>query len=138
MRALVQRVSSASVRVDGATVGAIGPGMLVLLGVAPGDGEEEARRLARKVAALRIFDDGDGRMSDPLGEREILCVSQFTLYGDVRKGNRPGFTGAAPPEQAEPLYDLACELLGAQRGEFGAAMEVELINDGPVTLLIEV
>jgi len=126
------------VRVDGTTVGAIGPGMLVLLGVAPDDTEDDARRLARKLAGLRIFDDGEGRMSDPLGEREILCVSQFTLYGDVRKGNRPSFTGAAPPEQAEPLYDLACDLLGAQRGEFGAAMEVELVNDGPVTLLIEV
>jgi D-aminoacyl-tRNA deacylase len=138
VRALVQRVSSASVRVGGATVGAIGPGMLVLLGVAPGDGEAETRRLARKIAALRIFDDGEGRMSEPLGDdREILCVSQFTLYGDVRKGNRPSFTGAAPPERAEPLYELACELLGAERGEFGAAMEVELVNDGPVTLLIE-
>jgi len=138
VRALVQRVASASVRVGGRTTGAIGPGMLVLLGVAPDDTEDDARRLARKLAGLRIFDDGDGRMSDPLGEREILCVSQFTLYGDVRKGNRPSFTGAAPPEQAEPLYDLACDLLGAQRGEFGAAMEVELVNDGPVTLLIEV
>jgi len=138
VRALVQRVASASVRVGGRTAGAIGPGMLVLLGVAPDDTEDDARRLARKLAGLRIFDDGEGRMSDPLGEREILCVSQFTLYGDVRKGNRPSFTGAAPPEQAEPLYDLACDLLGAQRGEFGAAMEVELVNDGPVTLLIEV
>ena len=138
MRALVQRVASASVRVGGRTAGAIGPGMLVLLGVAPDDIEDDARRLARKLAGLRIFDDGDGRMSDPLGEREILCVSQFTLYGDVRKGNRPSFTGAAQPEIAEPLYDLVCELLGAERGEFGAAMEVELVNDGPVTLMIEV
>ena len=138
MRALVQRVASASVRVGGRTAGAIGPGMLVLLGVAPDDTEDGARRLARKLAGLRIFDDGDGRMSDPLGEREILCVSQFTLYGDVRKGNRPSFTGAAQPEIAEPLYDLVCELLGAERGEFGAAMEVELVNDGPVTLMIEV
>jgi D-tyrosyl-tRNA(Tyr) deacylase len=138
VRALVQRVASASVRVGGRTAGAIGPGMLVLLGVAPDDIEDDARRLARKLAGLRIFDDGDGRMSDPLGEREILCVSQFTLYGDVRKGNRPSFTGAAQPEIAEPLYDLVCELLGAERGEFGAAMEVELVNDGPVTLMIEV
>ena len=138
MRALVQRVASASVRVGGRTTAAIGPGMLVLLGVAPDDTEDGARRLARKLAALRIFDDAEGRMSDPLGEREILCVSQFTLYGDVRKGNRPSFTGAAQPEIAEPLYDLVCELLGAERGEFGAAMEVELVNDGPVTLMIEV
>ena len=138
MRALVQRVASASVRVGGRTTGAIGPGMLVLLGVAPDDTEDGARRLARKLAALRIFDDAEGRMSDPLGEREILCVSQFTLYGDVRKGNRPSFTGAAQPEIAAPLYDLVCELLGAERGEFGAAMEVELVNDGPVTLMIEV
>ncbi|MFN8112555.1 MAG: D-aminoacyl-tRNA deacylase [Solirubrobacterales bacterium] len=138
MRALVQRVSSASVRVDDRTTGAIGPGLLVLLGVAPGDGEEEARRIARKVGALRVFDDADGRMSEPLGDRGILCVSQFTLYGDVRKGNRPSFTGAAPPEVAEPLYELVCELLGAERGEFGAAMEVELVNDGPVTLMVEV
>ena len=138
MRALVQRVASASVRVDGRTTGAIGPGLLVLLGVAPGDGEEDARKIARKVGSLRIFDDADGRMSEPLGERGVLCVSQFTLYGDVRKGNRPSFTGAAPPDVAEPLYGLVCELLGAERGEFGAAMEVELVNDGPVTLMIEV
>jgi len=138
VRALVQRVASASVRVGGRTTGAIGPGMLVLLGVAPDDTEDGARRLARKLAALRIFDDAEGRMSDPLGQRGILCVSQFTLYGDVRKGNRPSFTGAARPEIAAPLYDLVCELLGAERGEFGAAMEVELVNDGPVTLMIEV
>ncbi len=138
MRALVQRVASASVRVDGRTAGAIGPGLLVLLGIAPGDGEPEARRIARKVAALRIFEDSEGRMSEPLGDRGILCVSQFTLYGDVRKGNRPSFTGAAAPEVAEPLYELVCELLGAERGEFGARMEVELVNDGPVTLMIEV
>ena len=138
MRALVQRVASASVRVGGRTTGAIGPGMLVLLGVAPDDTENGARRLARKLAALRIFDDAEGRMSDPLGERGILCVSQFTLYGDVRKGNRPSVTGAAQPEIAAPRSDLVCELLGAARGEFGAAMEVELVNDGPVTLMIEV
>jgi D-tyrosyl-tRNA(Tyr) deacylase len=111
--------------------------MLVLLGVAQGDGEDEARRIAAKLRALRIFDDGAGRMSDPVGEREILCVSQFTLYGDVRRGNRPSFTRAAPPEAAEPLYELVCDLLGAERGVFGAHMEVELVNDGPVTLLIE-
>jgi D-tyrosyl-tRNA(Tyr) deacylase len=112
--------------------------MLVLLGVAIADTEEEARRLARKLAALRIFPDGDGRMSAPVGDREILCVSQFTLYGDVSKGNRPSFTAAAPPGQAEPLYELVCELLGAERGKFGAEMEVERVNDGPVTLQLDV
>ena len=137
MRAVVQRVSSASVAVDGETVGSIGPGMLVLLGIAPADGEEEARRIAHKLSSLRIFDDSEGRMSEPLGERGILCVSQFTLYGDVRKGTRPSFTAAAPPAHAEPLYELVCDLLGAQRGRFGARMAVELINDGPVTLLVE-
>jgi len=137
MRALVQRVSSASVRVEAETVGAIGPGMLVLLGVAPADSGETARRLARKLLALRIFPDADGRMSEPLGDRGILCVSQFTLYGDVSRGNRPSFIAAAPPEQARPLYELVCELLGAERGEFGAMMAVELVNDGPVTLLVE-
>jgi D-tyrosyl-tRNA(Tyr) deacylase len=138
VRALVQRVSSASVRVGDEVAGSIGPGMLLLLGIAPEDGEEEARRLARKVASLRIFDDADGRLAEPIGDREILCVSQFTLYADVSRGTRPSFTGAAPPERAEPLYELVCELLGAQRGRFGARMEVELDNDGPVTLLIDV
>ena len=138
MRALVQRVSSASVSIDGETVGSVGAGMVVLLGVAPSDGEEEARRIAQKVSSLRIFDDSEGRMSEPLGDRGILCVSQFTLYGDVRKGTRPSFTAAAPPEQAEPLYELVCDLLGAQRGRFGARMAVELVNDGPVTLLVEI
>lgn len=138
MRALVQRVSSASVRVGGETVAAIGPGMVVLLGVAPGDDEGDARRLARKLGALRIFADAEGRMGEPVGDRGILCVSQFTLYADVRKGNRPGFAGAASPAVAEPLYELVCELLGAERGVFGAAMEVELTGDGPVTLLVEV
>lgn len=138
MRALVQRVSSASVRVGGETVGAIGPGMVVLLGVAAGDTEADAQRLARKLGALRIFADAEGRMSEPAGDRGILCVSQFTLYADVRKGNRPSFTGAAAPADAEPLYELVCELLGAERGVFGAAMEVELTGDGPVTLLVEV
>ena len=138
MRALVQRVSSASVRVGDEVVGSIGPGMLVLLGIAPDDGEDEARRLARKVASLRIFDDADGRMAESIGDREILCVSQFTLYADVSRGTRPSFTGAAPPERAEPLYELVCELLASRRGRFGARMEVELVNDGPVTLLIEV
>ena len=137
MRALVQRAASATVSVDGEEVAAIGPGLLVLLGVAPDDTEEDADRLAAKVRALRIFDDTDGRMNEPLGDREALCVSQFTLYADTRKGNRPSYLGAAPPERAEPLYERFCERLGAQRGVFGARMAVELVNDGPVTLMLE-
>jgi D-tyrosyl-tRNA(Tyr) deacylase len=89
------------------------------------------------VRALRIFEDDEGRMNEPLGEREILCVSQFTLYGDARKGNRPAFVAAARPEQAEPLYERFCERAGARRGRFGARMDVELVNDGPVTLWLE-
>jgi D-aminoacyl-tRNA deacylase len=138
LRALVQRVSQAAVDVEGDRVAQIGPGMLVLLGIGVGDGKEEADRLADKVRALRIFDDAEGRMNEPLGEREILCVSQFTLYGDARKGNRPSYVQAARPEQAEPLYDRFCERLGAKKGVFGACMGVALINDGPVTLMVEV
>lgn len=138
MRALIQRVSGASVRVEGKTVGAIGAGICVLLGVGPGDDQACCDRLAEKVRALRIFDDAEGRMSEALGEREVLCVSQFTLYGDTKKGNRPSFSGAAPPELAEPLYERFCQQLGAERGVFGAAMELELVNDGPVTLMLEV
>jgi D-tyrosyl-tRNA(Tyr) deacylase len=137
MRALVQRVARAEVRVDGATAGAIGPGLLILLGVTHDDGEAICDRLADKVRSLRIFADGEGRMNEPLGDREVLCVSQFTLYGDARKGNRPSFVAAAPPERAEPLYERFCDRLGAARGVFGAHMEVELVNDGPVTLLLE-
>jgi D-tyrosyl-tRNA(Tyr) deacylase len=137
VRALVQRVTSASVSVDGRTVGAIGAGLLVLLGISVEDDDADAERLARKVRALRIFADEEGRMNEPLGEREILCVSQFTLYGDTRRGNRPSFVGAAPGEAAEPLYERFCELTGARRGVFGAYMQVELVNDGPVTLLLE-
>jgi D-tyrosyl-tRNA(Tyr) deacylase len=137
MRALVQRVSQAAVDVEGDRVAQIGPGMLILLGVGVGDGEEQADRLAAKVAKLRIFDDAEGRMNEPLGEREVLCVSQFTLYGDARKGNRPSYTGAARPEDAEPLYDRFCERLGAKKGVFGACMGVALVNDGPVTLMVE-
>ena len=137
MRALVQRVGRASVSVDGDEVAAIGPGLLVLLGVGEGDGETEVDRLADKVRALRIFDDADGRMNEPLGEREVLCVSQFTLYADTRKGNRPSFVGAAQPDIAEALYERFCERLDASRGVFGARMAVELVNDGPVTLLLE-
>jgi D-tyrosyl-tRNA(Tyr) deacylase len=137
MRALVQRVSQAAVDVEGDRVAQIGPGMLVLLGVGVGDGEEQADRLAEKVRALRIFDDAEGRMNEPLGQREVLCVSQFTLYGDARRGNRPSYAGAARPQIAEPLYDRFCERLGAARGVFGACMGVALINDGPVTLMLE-
>ena len=138
MRALVQRVRRASVRAGGATIGAIGPGLLVLLGVAHDDDEAACDRLADKVAALRIFEDADGRMNEPLGDRDVLVVSQFTLYGDARRGNRPSFVAAARPEQAEPLYERFRARLGAQGGAFGARMEVELVNDGPVTLLLEV
>ena len=137
MRALVKRVSRASVSVDAEEVAAIGPGLLVLLGVGEGDGDEEADRLADKVRALRIFEDADGRMNEALGAREVLCVSEFTLYADTRKGNRPSFTGAAAPEIAERLYERFCERLGAARGAFGARMAVELVNDGPVTLMLE-
>lgn len=138
MKALVQRVSQAAVDVEGDRVAQIGPGMLVLLGVGIGDGEEEADRLAEKVRKLRIFDDAVGQMNEPLGEREVLCVSQFTLYGDARRGNRPSYVTAARPEVAEPLYDRFCERLGAKKGVFGACMGVALINDGPVTLMVEV
>jgi D-tyrosyl-tRNA(Tyr) deacylase len=138
MKALVQRVSQAAVDVEGERVAQIGPGMLVLLGVSRDDTQAQADRLAEKVRALRIFDDADGKMNESLGDREILCVSQFTLYGDTRKGNRPSYVEAAPGEQAEPLYDRFCEQAGAKKGVFGACMGVALINDGPVTVLIEV
>ncbi len=138
MRALVQRVSQASVTVDGAIVAAIGPGMVVLLGITHGDDATVADRLAAKLLALRIFPDADGRMNEPLGTREVLCVSQFTLYGDARRGNRPTYVAAARPEHAEPLYEHVCGRLGAARGRFGAHMEVALVNDGPVTVLVDV
>ncbi|HET7122011.1 MAG TPA: D-aminoacyl-tRNA deacylase [Solirubrobacterales bacterium] len=138
MKALVQRVSQAAVDVEGDRVAQIGPGMLVLLGVGVGDGEGECDRLAEKVRALRIFDDAEGRMNEPLGDREVLCVSQFTLHGDARRGNRPSYTGAARPEVAEPLYDRFCERLEAKKGVFGACMGVALVNDGPVTLMVEI
>jgi D-aminoacyl-tRNA deacylase len=139
MRALVQRVSRASVDADGRRVAEIGPGLLVLLGITHEDTARDADRLADKVRALRIFPDAEGRMNEPLGDvREVLCVSQFTLYGDARKGNRPAYVAAARPEHAEPLYERFCDRLGARRGVFGAHMDVELVNDGPVTLLVEV
>jgi D-aminoacyl-tRNA deacylase len=137
VRALVQRVTRASVAVDQRTIAEIGAGLLVLLGVSREDEADAADRLAEKVRALRIFNDADGRMNEPLGEREILCVSQFTLYGETRKGNRPSFVAAAPGEQAQPLYERFCERTGARRGEFGAHMAVELVNDGPVTVMLE-
>ena len=137
MRAVVQRVSRAAVRVDGEVVGEIGPGMLVLLGVSHEDDEAVGDRLADKVRALRIFADADGRMNEPLGDRGVLVVSQFTLYGDARKGNRPSYVAAARPERAEPLYERFADRLCAQRGVFGALMNVELVNDGPVTILLE-
>ncbi|MEA2390140.1 MAG: D-aminoacyl-tRNA deacylase [Solirubrobacteraceae bacterium] len=137
MRALVQRVTRASVAVAGGEVAAIGPGLLVLLGVGREDTREQAEHLAAKVLALRVFDDSEGRMNEALDEREVLCVSQFTLYGDTRRGNRPSSVQAAPPDEAEPLYERFCALTGARRGVFGAAMEVALVNDGPVTLLLE-
>jgi D-tyrosyl-tRNA(Tyr) deacylase len=137
VRALVQRVRRASVDVGESRVAEIGGGLLVLLGVTHADTETDAQWLAAKVRSLRVFADAEGRMNEPLGDREVLCVSQFTLYGDVRRGNRPSYVAAAPPEIAAPLYERFCELLGAQRGRFGAHMCVELVNDGPVTLLLE-
>jgi D-aminoacyl-tRNA deacylase len=139
MRALVQRVSRASVSVEGETISSIGPGLVVLLGIRRGDGEAEADRLADKLLKLRVFEDAEGRMNLSLEEAggEVLCVSQFTLYGDARRGNRPSFVDAAPPEEAEPLYERVRDRLGARGGSFGARMAVELVNDGPVTLLIE-
>ena len=144
MRAVVQRVTRAAVRVDGATVGAIGPGLLVLLGVARDDGPDEARRLAAKVARLRIFEDTAGRFDRSVLDSggAVLAVSQFTLIADTAKGNRPSFSGAAPGAEAEPLYEafcaaLATEGLQVERGSFGARMEVELVNEGPVTIVLD-
>ena len=139
MRAVVQRVARAAVDVEGQRVATIGPGMLVLLGVHRDDGPADADRIVRKLLALRIFEDADGRMNLSVADARgaILCVSQFTLYGDVRRGNRPSFVDAAPPDAARPLYDRVCDGLGARRGRFGARMRIELVNDGPVTLLVE-
>jgi D-tyrosyl-tRNA(Tyr) deacylase len=130
-------VSRAAVTVEGRTVASIGPGLMVLLGVRVQDTAEDAEWLAGKVRALRIFDDADGRMNEPLGSRETLCVSQFTLYGDTRRGNRPSFVQAAPGELAQPLYERFCDLLECERGVFGALMSIEMVADGPVTVLVE-
>jgi len=139
MRAVVQRVSPASVAVDGETVASIGRGLLVLLGVRAGDGEAEADKIAAKLEALRVFEDGNGKMNLSVRDAggELLVVSNFTVYADTRKGNRPSFVDAARPEAAEPLVERVRAALGAQGGRFGARMAVELVNDGPVTLLID-
>ncbi|MHB8689956.1 MAG: D-aminoacyl-tRNA deacylase [Solirubrobacteraceae bacterium] len=137
MRALVQRVARASVSVDDEVISSIGPGLLVLLGVGVDDTEADADRLADKVRALRVFDDASGHMNDALGGREVLCVSQFTLYADTQRGNRPSYADAAAAGVAEPLYARFCERLSAKRGVFGAHMAVALVNDGPVTVLLE-
>ena len=143
MKAVVQRVSEARVTVRGEPVGEIGPGLCILLGVARGDGLEEAQKLAEKVARLRIFEDDEGRFNRSLLDvgGEALVVSQFTLLADTATGNRPSFGEAAPPEEAEPLYESFCEALRAQgvpveTGVFGARMAVELVNDGPVTIVL--
>lgn len=125
--------------VDGEEVAAIGRGLLVLLGVRDGDNPSDADWIARKLLALRIFEGSSGRMDLSVADvgGQVLCVSQFTLYGDSRRGNRPSFTEAAPPDVAEPLYERVRERLGAQGGRFGSHMDVSLVNDGPVTLLID-
>ncbi len=144
MRALLQRVSRASVTVDDRVVGRIGRGFVVLLGVTHGDSRAEAEWVAAKIAGLRVFEDDAGKMNLSLSNvgGELLVISQFTLYGDARKGRRPSFTDAAAPDHAEPLVDLFIELLReagftVASGVFGAHMAVEIHNDGPVTLLIE-
>jgi D-aminoacyl-tRNA deacylase len=139
VRAVLQRVTRARVTVEDETVGEIGPGLLVLLGVAQGDGPQQADRLAAKVLALRVFDDAEGRMNLDVRDAggAILCVSQFTLLADTRRGNRPSFVGAAAPEEAAPLVERVRAALGAEGGRFGARMSVELVNDGPVTILLE-
>jgi D-tyrosyl-tRNA(Tyr) deacylase len=144
LRAVVQRVSRASAAVDGRVTGSIGQGLLILLGVGRGDAEADAEYLAGKVAGLRVFEDETGRMNRSLIEigGGALVVSQFTLYGDVRRGRRPSFDEAAPPEEANPLYRCFCKLLEekglqVERGVFQAMMDVELLNQGPVTILLD-
>jgi D-tyrosyl-tRNA(Tyr) deacylase len=142
MRMVIQRVSRAEVRVAGETVGAIGGGLLVLVGLEKGDGRDQIERAAGRVVSLRVFEDGQGRMNRGLDEvdGDLLLVSQFTLAGSVRRGRRPGFDGAMPGPEAEPLFDAFVEIVRSLHprvatGAFGAHMEVELVNDGPVTLL---
>jgi|KBSMisStaDraftv2_1062788.scaffolds.fasta_scaffold1256222_1 D-tyrosyl-tRNA(Tyr) deacylase len=144
VRALVQRVSQASVEVAGDRVSEIGPGLLVLVAAGPGDGPEQAAWMAGKIARLRILPDDEGRMNRSVLDTggEVLAVSQFTLYGDASRGNRPGFTGAAPPEEAEVLVDQFADALRqlgvpVRQGVFGAHMQVALVNDGPVTIWLE-
>jgi D-tyrosyl-tRNA(Tyr) deacylase len=140
MRAVVQRVAHASVMVDRVTISLIGSGLLVLLGVGESDDEATADKMSDKLLALRIFEDDDGKMNRSVTDvgGEILCVSNFTVYGDTGKGNRPSFVRAARPERAKELYHRVRDRLGAQGGEFGERMEVELLNDGPVTLVMEI
>lgn len=144
MRLVVQRVRQAEVLVEGEVTGAIGPGLLVLLGVSPADTPGVALKLVTKLLALRIFEDADGKMNLDVRQAggSVLCVSQFTLYADVRRGNRPSFTGAAPPAHAEALYEEFCMLVRAaevvcETGRFGADMQVSLTNDGPVTIILD-
>ena len=139
MRAVVQRVASASVTVEGERVASIGRGLLVLLGVRDGDTAAEADRIAAKLTALRLFEDDAGKMNLSVRDvgGEVLVVSNFTVYGDARKGNRPSFVQAARPESAEPLVERVRSALDAQGGRFGARMAVELVNDGPVTILLD-
>ena len=139
MRALVQRVSHAAVEVEGQELARIGAGLLVLLGVRTGDTPEQADRLAGKLERLRVFEDAEGKLNLSVRDvgGEVLLVSQFTLYADTSKGNRPSFVDAAPPETAQPLYERVREALGAEGGAFGAHMHVSLVNDGPVTVLVE-
>ncbi len=140
MRAVVQRVSSASVSVDGGEVASIGRGLVILLGVRAGDGEAEADKVAAKLEALRVFEDSEGKMNLSVRDvgGDLLVVSNFTLCGDTRKGNRPSFARAARSEEAEPLVERVRAALGAEGGRFGARMALELVNDGPVTLVIDV
>jgi D-aminoacyl-tRNA deacylase len=145
MRAVVQRVTRAEVRVDGAVVGSIGAGLAILLGVGRGDGDAQADRMAARLARLRVFPDAEGRFDRSLLDTggAAVVISQFTLYGDTSRGNRPSFGEALAPELAEPLYERVCERLAGEgvspveRGRFGAQMQVELVNDGPVTIVVE-
>lgn len=138
MKTLLQRVTEARVEVEDEVVSSIGPGLLVLVGVQRGDDEVVVDRMAGKIRSLRVFEDEAGKMNDPVGEREILCVSQFTLCAETRKGTRPGFADAAEPRLAEDLYERLCEALEASMGVFGATMQVHLVNDGPVTISLEI